>query len=159
MLFRSQKISKSKGNGLAVEDWLKYAPWESLALFMYQKPKTAKRLFFDVIPKNTDEYLDFIGKFPGEAPEAQVNSPAWHIHNGKPPVETTHLTFSILLNLVGVAHAEKPETLWQYISRYAPDATPASAPLLDRMVRNALAYYQDFVKPTKKFKKIGRAHV
>jgi lysyl-tRNA synthetase class 1 len=150
---QGQKISKSKGNGLSVEDWLKYAPWESLALFMYQKPKTAKRLFFDVIPKTADEYLDYLSKFPNEAPEAQANNPAYHIHAGKPPVENTHLSFGLLLNLVGVAHADSPATLWQYISRYAPTATPATAPILDRMAKNALAYYQDFVKPTKQFKK------
>ena len=149
---QGQKISKSKGNGLSVEDWLKYAPWESLALFMYQKPKTAKRLFFDVIPKTADEYLDYLGKFPNETPEAQANNPAWHIHNSKPPVENTHLSFGLLLNLVGVAHADSPAVLWQYISRYAPTATPATAPILDRMAQNALAYYQDFVKPTKQFK-------
>ncbi len=147
-----QKISKSKGNGLSVEDWLKYAPAESLALYMYQKPKTAKRLFFDVIPKTVDEYLDFLAKYPTEAPEAQVNNPAYHIHHGKPPIEPAHLSFGILLNLVGVAHAEDPAILWQYITRYAPDATPEKAPLLDRMVKHALSYYRDFVKPTKKFK-------
>ena len=149
---QGQKISKSKGNGLAVEDWLKYAPPESLSLFMYQKPKTAKRLFFDVIPKAVDEYLDFLAKFPNEAPEVQVNNPAWHIHNGHPPVEVTHLSFGILLNLVGVCHADDPAVLWQYISRYVPGAGPLTAPLLDRLVRHALAYYQDFVKPQKKFR-------
>jgi lysyl-tRNA synthetase class 1 len=150
---QGQKISKSKGNGLSVEDWLKYAPPESLALYMYQKPKTAKRLFFDVIPKTVDEYLDFLAKFPEEAPEAQLNNPAWHIHDGKPPVENAHLSFGILLNLVGVANAEDPAILWQYITRYAPEATPAAAPLLDRMVKHALTYYRDFVKPAKTFKK------
>jgi lysyl-tRNA synthetase class 1 len=135
-----------------VEDWLKYAPAESLALYMYQKPKTAKRLFFDVIPKTVDEYLDFLAKFPAEAPEAQLGNPVWHIHNGHPPIEPTHLSYSILLNLVGVAHAEDPGILWQYISRYTPSATPESAPLLDRMVKHALAYYRDFVKPAKRYK-------
>jgi lysyl-tRNA synthetase class 1 len=150
---QGQKISKSKGNGLAVEDWLKYAPAESLALFMYQKPKTAKRLFFDVIPKTADEYLDLLAKFPHEAPEAQFNNPVWHIHDGHPPTEPTHLGFGILLNLVGVCNAEDPAVLWQYITRYAPDASPATAPLLDRMVKHALAYYRDFVKPSKTFKR------
>jgi len=150
---QGQKISKSKGNGLAVEDWLKYAPPESLSLYMFQKPKTAKRLFFDVIPKTVDEYLDFLGKYHGEATDVQLNNPAWHIHNGKPPVEPAHLSFGILLNLVGVCNTADPAVLWQFISRYAPEASPASAPLLDRLVKHAIAYYQDFVKPSKVFRK------
>ena len=150
---QGQKISKSKGNGLSVDDWLKYAPAESLSLFMYQKPKTAKRLFFDVIPKTVDEYLDFVGKLPREADDAKLNSPAWHIHNGTPPVEAAHITFGVLLNLAGVCHTENPAVLWQYISRYKPEASPATAPLLDRLVKHAIAYYRDFVKPAKRFRK------
>jgi lysyl-tRNA synthetase class 1 len=152
---QGQKISKSKGNGLSVEDWLKYAPPESLALYMFQKPKTAKRLFFDVIPKAVDEYLDFLGKYAGEADEAKVNNPAWHIHNGKPPVEDVPITFGLLLNLAGVCNAESPAVLWQFISRYKAGANPANAPLLDRLVKHAIAYYQDFVKPAKVYKPIA----
>ena len=148
-----QKISKSKGNGLSVDDWLTYAPPESLALFMYQKPKTAKRLFFDVIPKNVDEYLDFLGKLDGEADDAKLNNPTWHIHGGKPSAEQVPITFGVLLNLAGVCHTENPAVLWQYISRYKPDANPATAPLLDRLVKHAIAYYRDFVKPAKQFRK------
>ena len=148
-----QKISKSKGNGLSVEDWLKYAPPESLSLYMFQKPKTAKRLFFDVIPKAVDEYLDFLGKFPAETDDAKLNNPVWHIHHGKPPVAEFHITFGILLNLAGVCNTENPAVLWQFISRYKPEASPTSAPLLDRLVKHALAYYQDFVKPAKVYKK------
>ena len=148
-----QKISKSKGNGLSVEDWLKYAPPESLSLYMYQKPKTAKRLFFDVIPKAVDEYLDFLVKFPSEADDAKLNNPAWHIHNGKPPQDTLSLNFAMLLNLASAAQAEAPAVLWHYISRFVPGATPASAPLLDRLVKHAVVYYRDFVVPAKKFRK------
>ncbi len=149
-----QKISKSKGNGLSVEDWLKYAPPESLALYMFQKPKTAKRLFFDVIPKAVDEYLDFLSKFPGEAGDGKLNNPAWHIHGGKPPQDTLSVSFGMLLNLASACHAEEPAVLWHYISRFVPGAAPASAPLLDRLVKHAVAYYQDFVKPAKTYKKI-----
>lgn len=99
---QGQKISKSKGNGLSVEDWLRYANPESLALFMYQKPQTAKRLHFDVIPRAVDEYLTFVEKFPGQDEKTQLSSPAWHIHGGRPPVEKAHLSYSILLNLVSV---------------------------------------------------------
>jgi lysyl-tRNA synthetase class 1 len=147
-----QKISKSKGNGLSVDDWLKYAPPESLSLFMYQKPKTAKRLFFDVIPKTVDEYLDFLGKLPDEAEDAKLNNPTWHIHGGKALAEPAHITFGVLLNLAGVCHTENPAVLWQYISRYKPEANPATAPLLDRLVKHAIAYYRDFVKPAKQFR-------
>jgi lysyl-tRNA synthetase class 1 len=154
-----QKISKSKGNGLSVDDWLKYAPPESLALYMYQKPKTAKRLFFDVIPKTVDEYLDFLGKYPNEADDVKLNNPTWHIHHGKPPLEPFHITFGILLNLAGVCNTENPALLWQYISRYKPDASPATAPLLDRLVKHALAYYRDFVMPAKVYKKIAPAQM
>ncbi|MDX2145132.1 MAG: lysine--tRNA ligase [Rhodospirillaceae bacterium] len=150
---QGQKISKSKGNGLAVEDWLKYAPPESLSLYMFQKPKTAKRLHFDVIPKAVDEYLDFLGKFPGAQDAAVLDNPVWHIHGAHPPHEAPPLTFSILLNLAGVCHAETPDVVWAYVSRYAPGASPASAPLLDKLVNYAVNYYRDFVKPAKAYKK------
>jgi lysyl-tRNA synthetase, class I len=152
---QGQKISKSKGNGLSVEDWLKYAPHESLALYMYQKPKTAKRLFFDVIPKAVDEYLDFAAKFPNEADDAKLNNPVWHIHHGKPPQDTLSVSFGMLLNLASACHAEEPAVLWHYISRFVPGATPESAPLLDRLIKHAVVYYQDFVVPAKVYKKIA----
>jgi lysyl-tRNA synthetase class 1 len=154
---QGQKISKSKGNGLAVEDWLKYAPSESLALYMYQKPKTAKRLFFDVIPKAVDEYLDFLEKYQAEEDKAKLDNPAFHIHGGRPPQDTVHVSFSMLLNLASVAHAENSAVLWHYISRFVPGATPESAPLLDRLVRHAIAYYKDFVKPAKVYRGIESA--
>jgi lysyl-tRNA synthetase class 1 len=150
-----QKISKSKGNGLSAEDWLKYAPHESLALYMYQKPKTAKRLFFDVIPKTVDEYLDFLAKFSGEDDKAKLDNPAWHIHHGRPPQDTTSISFGMLLNLASACHAEGPAVLWHYIARFVPGATPESAPLLDRLVKHAVAYYRDFVVPAKKYRKIA----
>ena len=147
-----EKISKSKGNGLAVEEWLRYATPESLSLFMYQKPKTAKRLFFDVIPKNVDEYLTFITKFPEQEEKDQLNSPAWHIHGGHPPASEMQFSFNILLNLASVCHSEDKAVLWSFISRYRPDASPESAPILDKLVEGAINYYSDFVKPNKKFR-------
>jgi lysyl-tRNA synthetase class 1 len=150
---KGQKISKSKGNGLAVEDWLRYAPPESLALFMYQKPKTAKRLYFDVIPRTVDDYLTFLDKFPKEEPSAQLNNPVWHIHHGKPPASEVGLSYNILLNLASVCHAEDRAVLWHFISRYVPGATPQSAPILDRLVDFAVTYYQDFIKPNKKYRR------
>jgi lysyl-tRNA synthetase class 1 len=147
---KGEKISKSKGNGLSVEEWLRYAPPESLALFMFNSPKSAKRLYFDVIPRHVDDYLTFLDKFQHEEPAKRLQNPVWHIHNGRPPQPEAHLTFGVLLNLASVCHAEDKATLWGFISRYAPTATPATAPILDRLVGHAIAYYQDFVRPTRK---------
>jgi len=152
---KGQKISKSKGNGLSVEEWLAYAPPESLSLFMYQKPRTAKRLYFDVIPRAVDDYLTYLEKFPGEEPAQRLENPAWHIHEGKPPAEVPPLTFSLLLNLVGTVNADEPGVVWGYISRYAPGASAESEPLLDRLVGYAIAYYRDFVKPAKRYRGAG----
>ena len=149
---QGQKISKSKGNGLTVDDWLKYAPPESLALFMYQKPKTAKRLFFDVIPKAVDEYVDFLAKYPDEEDKAKLDNPVWHIHNGKPPAEKVPLTFGLLLNLASVCHAETADVVWSYVARYAPGATGANSPLLAKLVNYAVAYYRAFVRPAKTYR-------
>ncbi|HTH18249.1 MAG TPA: lysine--tRNA ligase [Magnetospirillum sp.] len=149
---KGQKISKSKGNGLAVEDWLKYAPDASLALFMYQKPKAAKRLYFDVIPRSVDDYLTYLGKFESEDAAKRLDNPAWHIHNGTPPKEEAHLSFSILLNLASVCNSDDKAVLWGFIKRYAPGASPETAPILDKLVEGAVAYYQDFVKPAKQYR-------
>ncbi len=149
---QGQKISKTKGNGISVEDWLKYATPESLSLFQFQKPRAAKKLYFDVIPKAVDEYLTFLEKFPNEEPKRQVENPVWHIHGGNPPAETSPVSFALLLNLVSAANPETREQLWGFISRYAPGATPETQPLLDRLAGYAMAYYRDFVEPTKTYR-------
>ena len=149
---KGEKISKSKGNGLSMEEWLKYAPAESLSLFMFQKPKTAKRLYFDVIPRATDEYLNFINAYAKQEGKDRFNNPVWSIHNGNPPKPETGLSFGILLNLVSVAHTEDPAALWKYISSYAPEATPETCPKLAALVPYAAAYYNDFVKPTQHYR-------
>jgi len=146
-----EKISKSKGNGLSVEEWLTYAPPESLALFMYQKPRAAKRLYFDVIPRAVDDYLTFLDRFSGQDPK-RLESPVWHIHDGQPPVDGTPLSFNILLNLASVCNTEDPAVLWGFISRYVPDASPEKLPILDDLVGRAIRYYQDFVKPEKNYR-------
>jgi len=147
-----QKISKSKGNGLAVEDWLRYAPAESLSMYMYQKPKTAKRLFFDVIPKNVDEYLSHLAAYPDQDGAKKLSNPAWHIHQGHPPAEDAHLSYNILLNLASVCHTEDKSVLWHFIVRYRPDASPENAPFLDQLVERAINYYSDFIKPHKQYR-------
>ena len=149
---KGEKISKTKGNGISVEQWLTYAPDESLALYMWQKPRTAKRLYFDVIPKAVDEYLTFLEKYSGDLEAAQLENPVWHIHGGKPPAVGSPVSFAILLNLVSAANASNKDVLWGFIRRQAPDATPEMYPLLDRLVGYALAYYADFVKPSKTYR-------
>ncbi|MBI1775170.1 MAG: lysine--tRNA ligase [Proteobacteria bacterium] len=152
-----QKISKSKGNGLSVEEWLAYAPPESLALYMFQAPRKAKRLYFDVIPRAVDEYLGLLEKFPSEDKARRLENPVWHIHDGNPPNETSPLGFGLLLNLASVAHAEEKSVLWGYIERYVPGASPATSPLLDRLVGHAIAYYKDQVKPAKRYRRPSQA--
>jgi lysyl-tRNA synthetase class 1 len=147
-----EKISKSRGNGLSVEEWLTYAPSESLALFMFNSPRKAKRLYFDVIPKHVDDYLDLLERYDREDAAARLENPVWHIHGGRPPAAERHIGFSLLLNLASVANAEDKSVLWGFISRYAPEATPTTAPILDRLVDHALAYYRDFVKPAKRYR-------
>lgn len=149
---QGEKISKSKGNGLSVEEWLKYAPQESLALFMYQKPKTAKRLYFDAIPRMVDDYLTFAGKLADEEPARKLENPAWHIHSGEVPSASSPLSFGILLNLAGVCNTEDSAVLWGFVGRYVPEATPENTPFLDSMIGYAIRYYQDFVKPSKSYR-------
>jgi lysyl-tRNA synthetase class 1 len=148
-----EKISKSRGNGLTIEEWLRYAPAESLSLYMFQSPRKAKRLYFDVIPKAVDEYISFLDAYHRQVtPEEKLANPVWHIHWGTPPKEDVPVTFGLLLNLVSASNSEDPAILWGFISGYAPGATPATHPLLDRLVRYAVAYYDDFVKPAKRFR-------
>jgi lysyl-tRNA synthetase class 1 len=147
-----QKISKSKGNGLSIDDWLTYASPESLSLFMFQKPRAAKRLYFDVIPRAADEYYQFLEAFSRQATPEQLGNPVWHIHSGHPPAETIPVPFSMLLNLASASNTEDADILWGFITRHRPDVTKKSAPALDRLVHYAVRYYHDFVKPTKRFR-------
>ena len=147
-----QKISKSKGNGLTIDEWLRYASPESLALFMYREPKAAKRLYFDVIPRNVDDYQQFIESYPKQEMKQRLANPVWHIHSANPPIADMPVTFQMLLTLVSSSNAENAETLWGFIGRYRPGVTPQTHPRLDAMVNYAINYYRDFVAPTKKFR-------
>ena len=149
---KGEKISKSRGNGLTVEEWLRYAPQDSLSLFMYQKPRVAKRLYFDIIPRTVDDYLSFLTRFAGEDEAKRLENPAWHIHDGAPPAPGAQLGFAMLLNLASVCNTEDTAVLWGFISRYAPEATPETAPILDQLVGCAIRYYRDFVKPNKQYR-------
>jgi lysyl-tRNA synthetase, class I len=152
----NQKISKSKGNGLTMEEWLRYGTPESLAYYMYQSPKSAKRLYFDVIPKATDEYLSHLDAFNKARAEGgnlpAIDNPAWHVHRGAPPEKGSPVSFSLLLNVVSAADAGTPDILWAFLARYIPGATPESEPLLAKLAGYALNYYEDFVKPAKRFR-------
>ncbi|HET9687608.1 MAG TPA: lysine--tRNA ligase, partial [Pseudolabrys sp.] len=144
--------SKSKGNGLTIEEWLRYASPESLSLFMYREPKAAKRLYFDVIPRNVDEYYQFLDGFERQDPRQQLSNPIWHIHSGKPPKIDMPISFTMLLTLVSSSNAENAETLRGFIGRYRPGVTPKTHPKLDELVEYAIHYFRDFVLPTKTFR-------
>ncbi|MBV9572391.1 MAG: lysine--tRNA ligase [Alphaproteobacteria bacterium] len=149
----AERISKSKGNGLSIEEWLTYGPEESIALFMFQKPRVAKRLYFDVIPKAVDDYIEFLRKYHAENNEAEkLENPVWHIHAGNPPDEEYPVTFALLLTLVSASNAHDRELLWGFIRNYAPSANPQDNPGLDRLVGYAIRYYDDFVKPAKRYR-------
>jgi lysyl-tRNA synthetase class 1 len=149
---KGQKISKSKGNGLSMEDWLTYAAPESLSYFMYQKPKTAKRLYFDVIPKAVDEYHQQLRAYPGQDVTQQLNNPVFHIHGGDVPASDMVVPFSMLLNLASASSAEDKQTMWGFIRKYAPDATPETHPGMDAAAGFAVRYFNDFVKPSKVYR-------
>lgn len=150
---KGEKISKSKGNGLTMEEWLTYAPHESLAYYMYQRPTSAKKLYFDIIPKAVDEYITFVDKLPEQDDAKKLENPSWYIHDGSiPNSQHTPISFALLLNLVNAANTDDPQTLWNFINQYAPDANPENSPFLDRLVSYAIKYYQDFVLPEKTYR-------
>lgn len=149
---RGEKISKSRGNGMAIEEWLRYGTEESLALFMYGKPRTAKRLHFDVIGRCVDTYGEHLARFGGESEAARLENPVWHIHGGRVPAGGEALGHATLLNLAAACNADDKATLWGFIARYLPGATPQTRPLLDRLAAHAVNYYRDFVKPAKRYR-------
>jgi lysyl-tRNA synthetase class 1 len=169
---KGEKISKSKGNGLSIDEWLTYAPQESLAYYMFQSPKKAKRLYFDVIPKACDEYLNHRANFAqasidqasqasdastGEVSDASIgqerfDTPIWHIHHQDTINHENSLSFSILLNLASVCNTQDPEVLWGFVKRYLPSATPTTMPLTDRLIQHAVQYFISFVKPYKQYR-------
>jgi lysyl-tRNA synthetase class 1 len=156
-----QKISKTKGNGLTIEQWLAYASPESLSSFMFQKPTAAKRLYFEVIPRTVDDYLGFLEAYPSQAWKERLGNPAWHVHAGVPPkpeilTRDGHgratISFAMLLNLTAVSNDENPSVLWGFLCRYYPSVSPETHPHLDSLVRYAVAYFRDFVAPKKRYR-------
>src|SRR4026207_2531344 len=139
-----QKISKSKGNGLTIDEWLRYASPESLSLFMYREPKAAKRLYFDVIPRNVDEYQQVLDGYDRQDGKQRLGNPVWHIHSGKPPRADMPISFSMLLTLVASSNAEHAETRRGFLGRYRPGVTAATHPKLNDAVGYAIHYFRDF---------------
>jgi lysyl-tRNA synthetase, class I len=152
---KGQKISKSKGNGLTIDEWLRYASPESLSLFMYREPRAAKRLYFDVIPRHVDEYQQFLEAYERQDLKQRLSNPVWHIHSGNPPKPDVPISFSMLLTLVASSSAQNAETLWGFIGRYRPGVTPQTHPKLAALVGYATNYFRDFVLPQKRFREPG----
>ena len=150
---KGEKISKSKGNGISLEQWLRYASPESLAMFMYPNPKRAKKLYSEIVPKTVDEYLSCIEKYPTQEAKDQILNPVWHVHNGNPPKEKVVMPFSMLLNLVGSSNADNRDILWKFINRFHKEINPKDFKILDGLTEYAVNYFKDRVKPNKKFKK------
>jgi lysyl-tRNA synthetase class 1 len=149
---KGEKISKSKGNGLTIDEWLKYAPEESLSYFMYISPQKAKKLYFDVIPKCVDEYITYLKSYQEQDESKKLENPVFHIHRGKPPIYNLPISFALLLNLVSACNTDDQNVIWGYINQLAPNLDTASHKFLEVLVNKALIYYQDFIKPNKVFR-------
>ena len=150
---KGEKISKSKGNGITIDEWLKYASPESLSLFMYQNPKRAKNLYREIVPKAVDEYLDFIEKGKNQNELQMLLNPVWHVHNGMIPKENTIMTFSMLLNLVEASNANSKELLWKFVKKYKPNILEKDHPIFNMLIEYAIKYFNDVIKKNKKYKK------
>jgi lysyl-tRNA synthetase class 1 len=150
---KGEKISKSKGNGITIDQWLQYASPESLSLYMYQNPKRAKKLYKDIVPKTVDDYLDFIEKAKNQNELQLLMNPVWHVHSSEIPQEKMIMSFSMLLNLVETSNADNKELLWKFVKRYKTDISEKSHPIFDKLVGYAIKYFNDVIKLKKKYKK------
>jgi len=154
---KGEKISKSKGNGITIEEWLKYASPESLSLFMYQNPKRAKKLYKEIVPKAVDEYLECIEKSKNQNELQKLLNPVWHVHNGKIPKEEMIMSFSMLLNLVETSNADSNDLLWKFVKKYKSDISEKNYPIFDKLINYAIKYFNDVIKKNKKYKKPNEA--
>jgi len=150
---KGEKISKSKGNGITIDQWLEYASPESLSLYMYQNPKRAKKLYKQIVPKAVDDYLDSIEKSKKQNELQLLMNPVWHVHNGEVPKEDMIMTFSMLLNLVETSNADTKELLWKFVKKYKQDISEKNFPIFDGLVGYAIKYFNDAIKAQKKYKK------
>ena len=149
---KGEKISKSKGNGITIDQWLTYASPESLSLYMYQNPKRAKKLYKEIVPKAVDEYLDCIEKAKKQDELQLLMNPVWHVHNGQIPQEDSIMTFSMLLNLVETSNADSKELLWKFVKKYNSNISEKNSPIFDALVGYAIKYFNDVIKSQKKYK-------
>ena len=150
---KGEKISKSKGNGITIDQWLEYASPESLSLYMYQNPKRAKKLYNEIVPKAVDEYLDYIEKAKKQDELQKLMNPVWHVHNGKIPFENSIMSFSMLLNLVETSNADTKELLWKFVKKYKSDIDEKNYPIFDNLIDYAIRYFNDVIKSQKQYKK------
>ncbi len=150
---KGEKISKSKGNGVTIEQWLKYASPESLSLFMYQNPKRAKKLYKEIVPKTVDDYLELLEKSKKQTGQQLLLNPLWHVHNSKIPSEENIMTFSMLLNLVQTSNASSEDVLWKFVKNYKKDISETSFPIFNQLMKYSISYFNEVVKKNKKFKK------
>ena len=150
---KGEKISKSKGNGITIDQWLKFASPESLSLFMYQNPKRAKKLYKEIVPKAVDEYLDFIDKSKNQDEKHLILNPVWHVHNADVPKEDMIMTFSMLLNLVETSNANSKELLWKFVKKYKPNIKEDNFPIFDKLVEYSIKFFNEVIKENKKYKK------
>ncbi|MDA8910121.1 lysine--tRNA ligase, partial [Candidatus Pelagibacter ubique] len=149
---KGEKISKSKGNGITIDQWLEYASPESLSLYMYQNPKRAKKLYKEIVPKTVDEYLDFIEKAKTQNELQLLMNPVWHVHNGLIPKEDTIMSFSMLLNLVETSNADSKELLWKFVKKYKKNLSEKEHLIFDNLIGYAIKYFNDVIKLQKKYK-------
>ena len=152
---KGEKISKSVGNGISVDQWLRYASPESLSLFMYQKPKTAKKLFFDMIPKSIDEYFSFLKKYHENNNLTDFDNPVWHIHMGNPPKFDSEINFNSLMNLVNICNSTDKDVIWSFVNEYDSSLNAKDNPVFDKLIQFAINYFIDFVMPNKKYVEIN----
>ena len=150
---KGEKISKSKGNGITIDQWLEYASPESLSLYMYQNPKRAKKLYKEIVPKAVDDYLDFIEKAKTQNDLQLLMNPVWHVHNSKVPKENMIMSFSMLLNLVETSNADSKDLLWKFVKKYKKNISENDYPIFDKLVGYAIKYFKDVLKLKKKYKK------
>ena len=151
---KGEKISKSVGNGITVDQWLRYGSPESLSLYMFSKPGSAKKLFFDVIPKTVEEYINHLNSFSHLDPKKQFDSPIWHIHSGNPPSFKSEISFNSILNLANICNTKDKKIIWGFVRKYDPSLSEQTNPLLDKLIEYSLNYYSDFVAPNKKYLKM-----
>jgi lysyl-tRNA synthetase class 1 len=144
---KGEKISKSKGNGLSLEEWLRYGSEPSLSFYIYREPKRAKSLHIGVIPRAVDDYWQFRGNYAGQAIEQKLGNPVHHIHRGKVPRESLPVTYGLLLNLVSLPGLQDKDVAWRFVQRYAPGTSPESDPELDELIALAVNYARDLVVP------------